>query len=94
MSDLFGTGGQHLLDELRLPAAYAGRIASLRRLIDAFDFEIHLYGRMLDALGAHPGYIAVQAIDGVGPPSPRSSSRRSATCTALAARRRCARGPG
>jgi transposase len=68
MSDLFGVGGQRLLDELRLPPAYAGRIASLRRLIDGFDFEINLYGRMLAAaLGAHPGYTAVQAIDGIGP---------------------------
>jgi transposase len=66
--DLFGTGGTKLLDELALPAAYAGRIASLRRLIDGFDFEIDLYGRMLAArLGGHPGYTAVQALDGVGP---------------------------
>lgn len=68
MSDLFGVGGQQLLDELALPGAYAGRIASLRRLIDAFDFEINTYRRMLAArLGEHPGYRAVQAIDGVGP---------------------------
>src|SRR5262249_8000173 len=67
MSDLFGVGGQQLLDGLALPGAYAGRIASLRRLIDSFDFEIDLYGRMLAArLGGHPGYRAVQAIAGVG----------------------------
>jgi transposase len=68
MSDLFGAGGQQLLDDLALPGAYAGRVASLRRLIDGFDFEINLYGRMLAArLSEHPGYTAVQAIDGVGP---------------------------
>ena len=68
MSDLFGVGGQRLLDELALPAAYAGRIASLRRLLDAFGFEIDLYTKMLTArLAGHPGYRAVQAIDGVGP---------------------------
>jgi transposase len=68
MSDLFGVGGQQLLDELTLPAAYAGRIASLRRLLDGFGFEIDLYTKMLTAgLTGHPGYQAVQAIGGVGP---------------------------
>src|SRR6266567_2695210 len=68
MSDLFGVSGQKLLDELALPAAYAGRVASLRRLIDAFGFEIDLYTKMLTArLAGHAGYTAVQAIDGVGP---------------------------
>jgi transposase len=68
MSDLFGVGGTKLLDELRLPGAYAGRIASLRRLLDAFDFEIALYAKLTaTALAADPGWRAVQAIDGVGP---------------------------
>ncbi len=39
-SDVFGAGGQRLLDELRLDAPYAARVDSLRRLIDAFTFEI------------------------------------------------------
>ncbi len=68
MTDLFGVAGQQLLDELRLPDVYAGRITSLRRLIEAFGFEIDLYAKMVNArLTAHPGYTAVQAIDGVGP---------------------------
>jgi transposase len=68
MSDLFGVGGRQLLDGLALPGVYAGRIASLRRLIDSFDFEIDIYTRMLAArLRGHAGYTAVQAIDGVGP---------------------------
>ncbi len=68
MSDLFGAAGQSLLDELRLDAAYAGRVASLRRLIEAFTFEIDTVGRRVAAqLAADPGYRAVQAIDGVGP---------------------------
>ena len=68
MTDLFGVAGQQLLTELRLPDVYAGRIASLRRLIDAFGFEIDLYAKMTSArLSTHPGYVAVQAIDGVGP---------------------------
>src|SRR2546421_12684201 len=39
MSDLFGVGGQQLLDELALDAAFGARVGSLRRLIDAFTFE-------------------------------------------------------
>ena len=68
MSDLFGVAGQSLLDEVRLGAAYAMRVASLRRLIDAFTFEIDIVGRRVTAqLAADPGYRAVQALDGVGP---------------------------
>jgi transposase len=76
MSDLFGAAGQSLLDELldelleeaRLGAAYAARVASLRRVIDAFTFEIDTVGRRVTAqLAADPGYRAVQALDGVGP---------------------------
>jgi transposase len=68
MSDLFGAAGQSLLDELRLGAAYAVRVASLRRLIDAVTFEIDTVSRRITAeLNHHPGYRAVQALDGVGP---------------------------
>jgi hypothetical protein len=37
MSDLFGVAGTELLDRLELPAVYAARIGSLRRLIDLID---------------------------------------------------------
>jgi transposase len=68
MSDLFGTAGQQLLDELRLDPAYHARVVSLRRLIDALTFEIDIVARRVGAdLARHPGYQAVQAIDGVGP---------------------------
>src|SRR4051812_49524078 len=42
MSDLFGIDGTALLDRLELPAPYAARIASLRRLLDDLEFEIDL----------------------------------------------------
>jgi gamma-glutamylcyclotransferase (GGCT)/AIG2-like uncharacterized protein YtfP len=68
VSDLFGAGGQALLDRLRLDPPYAARVGSLRRLIDAFSFEIDIVGRRVAAqLAGHPGYTAVQAIAGVGP---------------------------
>ena len=40
MSDLFGVGGQKMLDELRLDAPFNARVASLRRLIDAFNGQV------------------------------------------------------
>ena len=68
MTDLFGVAGGHLLDDLRLDPAYNARIVSLRRLIDALDFEIDVVGRRTAAkLATDAGYRAVQAIDGVGP---------------------------
>jgi len=68
VSDLFGVGGQQLLDQLRLDPAYNARVVSLRRLIDALTFEIDIVARRVAAqLAGHPGYRAVQAIDGVGP---------------------------
>ncbi len=68
VSDLFGVGGQQLLDELRLDPAYNARVVSLRRLIDAFTFEIDvLAARTAADLHSHRGYQAIQAIPGVGP---------------------------
>jgi transposase len=68
MTDLFGVGGQRLLDGLRLDPAYNARVVSLRRLIDALDFEIDIVAkRTATKLAGHPGYLAVRAIDGVGP---------------------------
>jgi transposase len=68
MSDLFGVGGTALLDGLDLPAAYAARIASLRRVLELIDFEIDVFtGLVRTRLLADPGYAAVQTIPGVGP---------------------------
>jgi transposase len=68
MSDLFGAAGQQLLNELSLDAAYHARVGSLRRLIEAFTFEIDVVSRRLTAqLSADAGFRAVQVIDGVGP---------------------------
>jgi len=68
MSDLFGAGGQRLLDELALDAPFNARVVSLRRLIDAFTFEIDILAKRTAAdLAADRGYRAVQTIPGVGP---------------------------
>ena len=68
VSDLFGLGGARLLDRVQLPAPYAARIASLRRMIESLDFEIDLFaGLVRGRLAGDPGYLAVQTIPGVGP---------------------------
>ena len=68
MSDLFGLAGTELLDRLDLPAPYAARIASLRRLMDDLDFEINVFAGIIRGRMAHePGYTAVQKIPGIGP---------------------------
>jgi transposase len=68
MSDLFGVAGSRLLEQLRLERAYALRVASLRRLPAAYDQEIVMLGREIStALAGDAGYLAIQAIPGVGP---------------------------
>ena len=68
MSDLFGVKGTALFDRLQLPAPYAARIASLRRLMDDLDFEIEVFTSAVQGrLRADPGYLAVQQIPGIGP---------------------------
>jgi len=68
LTDLFGVTGNDLLDRLRLPAPYAARIASLRRLLEDLEFEIDLFtGLVRGRLVRDPGYVALQQIPGIGP---------------------------
>jgi transposase len=68
VTDLFGAAGSTLLRELELDGPYHGRVHSLRRLVEAFSFEIDLWTKSIAAaLVGHRGYTAIQAIPGVGP---------------------------
>jgi transposase len=68
MTDLFGVAGTALLEGLDLPAPYAARIASLRRVMDGLDFEIDLFAGMIRGrLATDTGYVAVRTIPGIGP---------------------------
>ena len=68
MSDLFGIEGTALLGRLALPAPYAARIGSLRRVMGDLDFEIDLFENLARGrLRTDPGYTAVQQIPGIGP---------------------------
>src|SRR5690349_22763690 len=57
MTDLFGLEGTELLDRLQLPKPCAARIASLRRIITALDFEIDAFaGQVRGRLARDPGF--------------------------------------
>jgi hypothetical protein len=47
MSDLFGVAGTALLDHVELPTPYRARIDSLRRVMEAVDFEINVFTRLV-----------------------------------------------
>jgi transposase len=67
LTDMFGPGGQELLDEMDLSGAYRVRMESLRDLMEAFNAEIVMLERSIhEELKDHQGYQAIQAIDGVG----------------------------
>ena len=68
MTDLFGVGGQQLLDEVWLAPPYRAHANSLRRLIDLLDEEIDTVRRQIGVrLAGDQGYRAVQQIPGIGP---------------------------
>jgi hypothetical protein len=95
MTDRFGVAGTRLLDQLQLGRAYEVRIASLRSLIGAYNQEITTLQReVATALAGDVGYLAIQAIPGVGPVLAAVLWPRSATCIASLARPSCAPGLG
>jgi transposase len=68
MSDLFGVAGRDLLAAARLTPESRARVDSALRLIGALDFEIELFGKLVTGrLRTDPGYLAIQALPGVGP---------------------------
>jgi transposase len=67
LGDMFGVGGQVLLDQMEFPGPYGLRVESLRDLLEIYDRELAMVERHLHRqLKDHAGYHAVQAIYGVG----------------------------
>ena len=67
VGDMFGRAGTAQLDGMSLGRNYSVRVESLRDLIEVYDREVVMLERDLHAhLLHHPGYQAVQAINGVG----------------------------
>src|SRR3954451_7833968 len=64
LNDMFGPGGQRLLDEMPLGQVYAVRVESLRDLIEIYDREVARVEREIYTwLRDDKGYWAIQAID-------------------------------
>jgi len=67
MTDLFGVGGNRLLDSLALAPAFDARVRSLRDLIEVYDTQVKVFEQACtQRLAGHQGYRAIQAIRGVG----------------------------
>ncbi|HEY7361930.1 MAG TPA: IS110 family transposase [Streptosporangiaceae bacterium] len=67
-TDIFGVWGNTWLDGLALPQPYAGKVASLRKLIGELGTEVTLLDMVIaDLLAGHDGYRAIQALPGIGP---------------------------
>lgn len=65
---LWGPAGNALLDEMALAPSYRSKVDSLRRVIVAYDEAIVELGVLVaTALEGDKGYVAIQAIKGVGP---------------------------
>src|SRR6266545_3686425 len=56
-SDLFGAGGRRLLDQLEVPAPWAGTLAAAVQLIDDLDERVAGCERELRRLGADHPYV-------------------------------------
>jgi transposase len=68
MSDLFGAGGQKLLAAASLAPESRARVDSVLRLIEALDFEVELFAKLVAGrLRTHPGYQSIQQVPGIGP---------------------------
>jgi transposase len=68
LDDMFGPGGQILLDKMPFDGAYALRVESLRDLLEIYNRELAMVEReMRRIFKDHDGYRAIQAITGVGP---------------------------
>jgi hypothetical protein len=67
MSDLFGAGGQQLLEKVALAPAMRARVNSCSRLIETLNFEVEVFTDLATRrLAGDPGYRAIQALPGVG----------------------------
>jgi transposase len=68
LDDMFGPGGQVLLDKMSFEGVYGLRVESLRDLLEIYNRELTMVEREMRAMFKdHAGYKAIQAITGVGP---------------------------
>ena len=95
LDDMFGPGGQVLLDQMPFEGAYGLRVASLRKLLEVYAGELTVVEAELAArLADHAGYQAIQAICGVGPIMAAIFAAEIGDVGRFPRRATCARGPG
>jgi transposase len=67
-AEMFGPGGQKLLDGMDFPGVYGLRVESLRDLLEIYERElIVVEGEIHRGLHDDVGYRAIQALHGIGP---------------------------
>jgi len=67
LDDMFGPGGQALLDKMPFEGAYAMRVDSLRKLLEVYSGELVVVeAELASRLAGDAGYHAIQSICGVG----------------------------
>jgi transposase len=67
-TDIFGKAGTQWLDALHPPQPYAGKISSLRMLIQTHTEEVGMLDEVIaDLLADHTGYRVIQQLPGIGP---------------------------
>jgi transposase len=68
VGDLWGIAGGEYLDEIQLGDGSTIRVESIRDVIELLDREVAMLERETHRrLREHPGYRAIQVLDGVGP---------------------------
>ena len=67
LPDMFTLAGQRLLDEMDFPGNYGLRVESLRDRLELYERELAMVEREIHGqLNDHPGYRAIQVLNGVG----------------------------
>jgi hypothetical protein len=67
LDDMFGPGGQAVMDKMPFEGAYAMRVDSLRKLLEIYAGELVVVeAELASRLSEHAGYHAIQSICGVG----------------------------
>jgi transposase len=65
---MFGPAGNARLEAMSLSDSYTTRVKSLRDLIELYDQEVAMLEQQIQPqLWGHWGYLAIQAINGIGP---------------------------
>lgn len=68
LDDMFGPGGQKLLDQMDFPGHYGLRVESLRDLLEIYDRELAMVERETHRwLRDDPDYRVIQGLCGIGP---------------------------